>query len=335
MSISDEWAETDIERLPACNACDSKELRQIYCDLEDHEEGVPGRWSISECAACKSLILNPRPTAQALSKAYRNYYTHTLSTAENAILDDLSIAGRFARSYLVKRYGLPAKGDELTALVANLAWPLRQQLDYFMRHLPRIPGRLLDLGCGSGGFLQRARLAGWDAEGVEPDATAASVARSGGNVKVYDSANSVAGGNFDIITLSHVIEHVHHPRGTLSECFELLRPKGLIWIATPNVEGTGRKTYGKSWQALEIPRHLTMPSASALRAMLEATGFTSVTFLRRGRGAAKRFVANDKRLSKAGEACTSTAVLTTMVDLAASISPFAGEDLVVTGMRPE
>ena len=328
--IVDGWAAAEIEPVSACPVCGSSRYTIAFEQVLDLEENVPGTWRFRDCVRCRSLFLDPRPTPVALGKAYATYYTHKPPVSENAVLQDRTYAGRIARGYLTKRYGLPRLGDEITN-VADLIWPLRQQLDYFMRHLPQQPGRLLDIGCGSGGFMARAARAGWQVEGVEPDGVAAEVAQSAGGV-VHGDMDGLASGSFDVVTLSHVIEHLHAPAGVLQRVRDLLAPSGVVWIATPNVRGWGRRMYGECWQALEAPRHLAIPSAEGLRQMLQTTGFRSIRFRRRGRGAAKRFAANEARMARGGSLIRG-GITAAVIDSAASISAFAGEEIVVVAER--
>jgi 2-polyprenyl-3-methyl-5-hydroxy-6-metoxy-1,4-benzoquinol methylase len=78
---------------------------------------------------------------------------------------------------------------------------------------------------------------------------------------------------FDVITLSHVIEHVHDVGGTLRACHRLLKPGGRLWLETPNVAALGHKVFGVNWRGLEAPRHLVLFSAPALKQLLQDAGF--------------------------------------------------------------
>src|SRR5262249_59216085 len=80
-------------------------------------------------------------------------------------------------------------------------------------------------------------------------------------------------GRYDAITLSHVIEHVHDPVGTLRACHRALRPGGTVWVLTPNLEAAGRRRFGRDWFPLEPPRHLTIFTAASLGLALERAGF--------------------------------------------------------------
>src|SRR5207245_1005319 len=127
-----------------------------------------------------------------------------------------------------------------------------------IRHLPSVNGgRLLDVGCGSGDYLVRMRALGWDVAGLEPDHAAASQARRRDlavEVGTAETADFPAE-SFDAITLSHVIEHLHDPHVALERCARWLKPHGVLWLATPDLDSAGQRRYGRDWLALDPPRH--------------------------------------------------------------------------------
>ena len=325
------WLDTDLEYINHCTICKSEQLRLIYSDLVDLEEHVPGNWNMLECQQCASLLLNPRPKPSVLFKAYRTYYTHLLST-ENTVLQGTGFGKKIASAYLASRYGYGKRGALSMALCAYLIWPLRQQLDYFLRHLPKKKGCLLDVGCGNGGFLQRASDSGWNVVGVELDREAASIARSSTNTQVFTSIELVDG-LFDVITLSHVLEHLHDPYKMLLDCRARLRSNGQLWLSVPNIQGLGHLLYGDAWQPLETPRHIVMPSKKALKEILEKSGFCNIQFLRRGRGSFKRVVSSRERAVLLGRKQYSASIVAFAIDIAASISPFASEELVIIASK--
>lgn len=330
------WLDTELELPASCVACGSVVLEVIHTGLKDYEEGVPGTWSMLRCGTCNSLSLSPRPTRAAVFKAYRSYYTHLSPVEENRAYEGTSLAWRLAAGYLRHRFGVKL-GMSLSIgnLIVRLLLPLRLQLDYLYRHLPLRSGRLLDIGCGNGAFLLRAKAAGWDAEGVEPDTAAASQARVHG-LAVFEGGitDFVPEERYDVITLAHVVEHLHDPAAMLRACADLLRPDGVLWIATPNIESIGYRLFAAAWQPLEIPRHLVMLSPKALVALLREAGFVDIEFMRRGRGSRKRFDASNRRALALGLPVRSTLFWSTLVDLHASCSALGAEEMVVMARRP-
>lgn len=326
------WETDELERVASCPACGSGTSGCCHEKLKDLLENVPGEWNMQLCAMCASLFLDPRPTPQAIGKAYSSYYTHH-SGAETYVRDNgSSLFWKLANGYMNARYGarrLPA--SNIGRCWLPLAFPLRQQLDFFYRHLPRLPGNLLDVGCGNGVFLLRAREAGWRVEGIEPDPSAVAASRAS-DLKVWAGTldDHPQGEVYDVVTASHVLEHVHDPRLFLRQVSARLRIGGMVWLATPNASSLGRRWYGCSWRGLEPPRHLTIFSARALRGMLEDAGFSAVRFHRRGRGS--RYILDTSLELARRHGVDVRRLPPYVVDMLASVAATAAEELVVSAM---
>jgi len=139
---------------------------------------------------------------------------------------------------------------------------------------PRGGGSVLDIGCGDGGFLSRARDAGWVVAGADPDPQAVENAKQLGlDVRLggIDCFNEPSA--FEVITLNHVIEHVHRPVDTLMKAYFLLKPGGQLYVETPNASAFGHRLFKANWRGLEVPRHLTVFSWYALEDILKQSGF--------------------------------------------------------------
>ena len=329
------WPQNALEHIGACPACGHRGIdSSAYEGVVDVLGGTPGRWNLYECARCRSLYLNPRPAGLGIPLAYQTYYTHEREIGGDAMATN-SIVGRLVAGYLSDRFGLRtdralAAGRWLFLLIP----PLRHQLDYFLRHLPRKPGVLLDVGCGNGAFLQRATKAGWDAEGIEPDESAARVARQTGCSVETETLDSYATSKrFDVVTMSHVIEHVPDPRRAVKKAYDILADGGMLWMATPNVCSPGRYHYGADWRGLEVPRHTAIFTAEALSNMLREAGYQQIRFHCRGRGARYSIVQSEASASRRGISKPRLPVW--WVDLRAGISPRAGEEWVVTARKPQ
>jgi SAM-dependent methyltransferase len=281
MSASAPWCE---ESLRACPVCAAAERGLLHEGLADVSFGaVKGRWTLWRCACCRSAYLDPRPDRGSIGQAYARYYTH--GEASSSAAPPLSWRGRLRtrceQAYLHRRYGLslPAgsHGRTLEALVHAALLPYRQSSDARMRHLPG-PGRgraLLDVGCGDGAFLHLARACGWVVQGLEPDPVAAAAARQRGLSVHCGGLDTLAGQTscVDLITLSHVIEHLHDPATALADCRRLLKPGGTLWLSTPNLDAAGHQRFGRHWRGLEAPRHLVLFTASGLERLLAEAGF--------------------------------------------------------------
>jgi SAM-dependent methyltransferase len=133
------------------------------------------------------------------------------------------------------------------------------------------PGRLLDFGCGDGGFIAAATAAAWDTAGVEmrPDH-----ARAKG-LTVFERIEE-APGSFDVITLWHSLEHVAAPCATVERLLKLLKPGGHMIIAVPNLASWQARLFGRRWFHIDAPRHLFHFSPKALQLLLKRQGLEPV-----------------------------------------------------------
>ncbi len=129
--------------------------------------------------------------------------------------------------------------------------------------------RLLDVGCGDGSFLLRARQVGWKAFGTELNPR---LARAVG-LDVYTSlAQATARGPFDCITAWHVLEHFVDPGEELRRMAGLLAPNGVLCLAVPNAESRQARQFSRHWLHLDVPRHLHHFSQSSLERHLGQAG---------------------------------------------------------------
>ena len=285
------WPQADLEAVPHCPVCGGAERSLLYTGLTDCVFCVAdGAWDLYRCAQCASGYLDPRPTPESIGRAYAGYYTHDAEDRPivrrkgriRSLLHDL------INGYQNHRYGLqrsPALpiGRWLLPLLPSL----RTAADAECRHLPPLPaggGRLLDVGCGNGGFLMLARQAGWQVEGLDFDAGAVQVARARG-LEVHHGGIEMLGERsacYDVITLCHVIEHVHDPITTLRRLHALLKPGGVLWLDTPNLASLGAARFGPHWRGLETPRHLVLFCSASMSDALTETGFSSLRQYWRG-----------------------------------------------------
>jgi SAM-dependent methyltransferase len=155
-------------------------------------------------------------------------------------------------------------------------------------------GRLLDIGCATGVFLDMARLDGWDVEGVEVSPELAAYAREkfSLNVHLLDLSKQPLGlGPFKVITMFDVIEHLPDARGMITACQKLLAPGGLLLIRTPTEEGlmrdVAKMVYWCSLKRVELPmlwfhsfEHIQSFSLKSMRRLLEERRFSILKIFR-------------------------------------------------------
>lgn len=244
----------------------------LYQDLRDDLFSAPGTWALKQCpaSACGLLWLDPMPVPEDLYLAYQDYYTH----------------GDPGKS-LAHQLGKRAYALLLDAVLSIAGIPAERKRAELMFLGDQAPGALLDVGCGHGGFLSTMAKRGWTVTGVDFDPAAVEAAREhclDVHVGTVDTMVD-RGVSFDVVTASHVVEHVPDPMGFLAQCRLLLRPGGRVVLKTPNAESLGLRRYGRAWRGLEPPRHLHIFTTAALEACARKAGFTSGHFFTSSVGA--------------------------------------------------
>lgn len=162
---------------------------------------------------------------------------------------------------------------------------------HHLRQMERVVGpagnrRLLDVGAYIGVFVEMAAEAGWRAEGVEPSQWAAAEAQQRGLNVMLGTLDSVAldEGQYDVVTMWDVIEHLADPAAELARAGNLLRPGGWLIVHTMDIDALVARLMGERWPWL-MEMHLYYFSRRTLTAMLERLGFALVR-----RGAQGRYL---------------------------------------------
>lgn len=140
--------------------------------------------------------------------------------------------------------------------------------------------RLLDFGSGKGQFLTIAKESGWTGIGIETAKERADFAREKYGVEVrqeFYSEGKVGEGNFDMITLNHVLEHLPDPLGLLKILLDSnLSKEGLIYIEVPRADSWQANIAGENWMHWDIPKHLTHWTETGLEKELKRIGYAKV-----------------------------------------------------------
>lgn len=252
------------EPRPSCDLCSSKgEL--VQSGVSDPDGSLGGTWGFQRCTnpECGVYWLDPAPPPHELWKAYATYHTHTRKSGLRFGKAMLSLVHRLIRLFLLPLW------------VAN---GLKREADYlrFMTLSGEPAGRLLDVGCGGGRFLNRMKKRGWQVEGTDFDeqATRKVSARYGIKTHVGDLAQcALPADSFDVISMSQAIEHLYDPLATLRESLRILKPGGLLVMTTPNALSLGASEFGAFWRGWEAPRHLHLFSVESLRRLTQRAGF--------------------------------------------------------------
>jgi SAM-dependent methyltransferase len=218
----------------------------------DRLTGAPGAFDVLGCPACGLAFTSPR----LCPEDFAVYYPQSYSAYEPNVGERPSLGERLGslQRQAIVRFG-----------------PYR-------RVWKRPPGRLLDVGCGTGDLAAIFARRGWSAAGIEPSTEAARHARAIGVEAVTGTLADAPweDGSFDAILFNHSLEHIPEPAVALAEAARLLRPGGLLAIAVPNFGSWHRRLFGSAWFQLDLPRHLQHFDRNSLSTLVEAAGLRPV-----------------------------------------------------------
>ncbi len=139
----------------------------------------------------------------------------------------------------------------------------------------RSAGKLLDIGCGFGFFLETAKQQKWEVTGVEITDTAVKACTSKG-LRMHHGTLETAhfqDAVFDVIVLIETIEHVIEPEKLIKEIYRVLRPGGLVYLSTPNFNAINRYRLKEKYDVIQYPLHLTYFTPRTLKRFFEQNGF--------------------------------------------------------------
>jgi len=275
-----------------CDLCGAADATPVMEQADPRAQAGERLFHVVECRRCGLLYLNPRPEGADLAAYYPDDYYDHLAAGTNRVTPR-SEAGRelhhaIRQALLQRYYGYPifaGRGRSTNHglprwLGVGCARLERWRLQVSGREAAIIPfvgqGRLLDVGCGTGKDLLRLQASGWAVTGVEISPYAASLARArlGCEVMVghFDEV-ALEGRSFDVVRLSHVLEHLPSPRKSLEKVHRLLRPGGLLWLEVPNAASAERRWFGRQWYQWDLPRHLYHFTPATLVRLLREIGF--------------------------------------------------------------
>ena len=234
------------EKLPYS---DEKELK-LFLTCKDHSVSRE-TFNLYLDDKTDLLITLPRPSNIELPGYYESedYISHTDSKA--SLMD---------RVYqVIKNYSIKKK----LKMVNNLK---------------RDKGLLLDIGCGTGDFLAACQKGGWSIVGIEPNDKARQLTKGklGTEDSVSQDIHSVLEsykGQFDVITMWHVLEHIPNLLEYIEQLKFLLKPTGCLVIAVPNFKSYDAVHYKEHWAAYDVPRHLWHFSEHSIEHLFDKFNF--------------------------------------------------------------
>lgn len=148
--------------------------------------------------------------------------------------------------------------------------------------MPRRPGRICDLGCGGGAMLRGMAALGHSVLGVDPNPVAVASGSESGLPVLRGTAEELPAEcprrAFDLVLLSHSLEHCRDPQRALRNATSLLAAGGVLAVEVPNHACAGFEVSGPAWFHTDAGRHLWFFTPRSLHALARAVGLERVTF---------------------------------------------------------
>ncbi|MHB9053010.1 MAG: class I SAM-dependent methyltransferase [Thermoleophilia bacterium] len=245
MTNSTSAIETEMAACPICGEQDFSPV--LTAESMDHLASMP--FTVVSCNSCGLMMTNPRPTADAIGEFYESgFYEQGESLIKRSLINPVM------------------KGFHELRL---------RQVTQRMTG-----GKILDVGCGKGKFLQVAARHGWEAWGIEPSHRSLSFVQDKSGMKIiggrFEDAD-LPDGYFDVVTMWHTLEHFYHPDDTLKKVRRKLRDGGLLVVRVPNGASWDFSMGRAKWFHLDVPRHLYHFSPDSLRKLIGQAGFRVVS----------------------------------------------------------
>lgn len=259
----------------ACELCGSNRSRPFLSQRDLTHGTTDEEFTVMLCEECGLLYLNPRPTQSEIGRHYPKQYFSPPSPPR-----------RFShiRRWITEDfYGYPSASSRgrWRTLRKLLLWPdmIRRALTGRVT-LPWVgQGRLLDVGCGHGVNAAMLAQQGWEVSALDLSEAAASHARTllGDRVQVGDLTSARYHDRaFDLVLMSHSLEHMYHLSETLAEVRRISDDHGLLVIVVPNAESLEARMFGRWWVPWDPPRHLYHFKKTTLTRLLKQTGFSVI-----------------------------------------------------------
>ncbi|MCW3090277.1 MAG: class SAM-dependent methyltransferase [Ferruginibacter sp.] len=232
----------------SCPCCGSNSIAKVLaCKDYTVSRAVFEIW---ECADCTMRFTQDVPDQDSIGPYYQSdaYISHT--DTEKGMVNKLY---KLARSYTLN-WKMAMVKKSLKAGVQT--------------------GALLDIGTGTGAFLHKASTAGWEVTGLEPDEGARKICKEkyGLETEAPWKLFELPGAKFDVVTMWHVLEHVHQLHEYMDQVKRVLKPHGVALIALPNYTSADARHYAAYWAAYDVPRHLYHFSPKAVEILVKHHG---------------------------------------------------------------
>lgn len=243
-----------------CNLCCSTESIFLF-EARDRLHGIAGTFTYVRCTECGLVYMNPQAVPEDTEKLYPADYAPHSKKAKGIGSRITSLYNRISKIPVI---GYFPKQLMNVKVAGNIYRNLNKK------------SRILDVGCGSGAFLNSLKNdKGCEVYGVDISEAALEQAKSSFGLDIFKGTITEAPfpeAHFDIITAWWYLEHISDPHTTIAKISSLLKNNGYCIIGVPNYESFNARHFKDKWYHLDCPRHLCIWTPRAITRLLENHG---------------------------------------------------------------
>lgn len=231
--------------------------------------------NFSSCPGCKAISIDPVITAKDYTVSGQEFSIWQCKQCSLRFTQDVPAQSSIGHYYQSDNY--ISHTDTTKGLVNSLYHLIRKrtlhQKKKLIERITRLQhGSLLDIGAGTGAFSFYMQHAGWKVTGLEPDEQARKRAADLYGMTLLPAGElfNMSTLSYDVVTMWHVLEHVHDLHGYLQQLSDILSKKGIAFIAVPNYTSYDASVYKQFWAAYDVPRHLYHFSPYSMKLLLSS-----------------------------------------------------------------
>lgn len=261
-----------------CDLCGGEET-DLLLVTRDFYNNIPGVFKVVKCKKCGFVYTNPRPYGEELLKYYPDratYFKPVFIEERTGKIFNLKkkIYNKVLATYL--GYSRPPNSNWLERAFLSPLYLLAKK-NWEVSGIPafRRNGKLLEIGCSYGLYLNKMKELGWDVTGIEPNRKAAEFGSKEYGIRIINDTfeNVTIAEKFDVIAMRMVLEHLSSPSKALKKAYKLLKEDGQLIIIVPDFSGIEFWLFREHCYGLHVPNHLNHFTPLTIRQYCKNIGF--------------------------------------------------------------
>jgi 2-polyprenyl-3-methyl-5-hydroxy-6-metoxy-1,4-benzoquinol methylase len=289
------------------NGIELESINCIFCGCientvlfsgSDRLHKKPGAFNVVRCKTCGLVYTNPRPSLSQMGLYYPVEYGPHGDATDQDIQINIGFMNKgknrldkfknWMKGIILDQYygydpevifgvSIPKSGL-LRRSLKYVMFPFSFYVKNLYYKIPRnvTEGKVMDVGCGNGGYIMLLKKMGWEVYGIDISTNALEKIKPDAKTHVLTGElieQDLPENQFDLVTMWHSLEHMRDPREILRKIYSITKPGGKLLLCVPNYANVIAKLFRQRWFALDLPRHLFHFTPVMLKKMLLSAGF--------------------------------------------------------------